>query len=359
VRRLGPGLGLLLLVGATPACLLYTERINQPPLLQVAWPEPLHSPGTALATATVSDPDGDPVTITWARLDRPSCQMIAPAEWATVSATPGLQYRMDVSTRAPFCVHVVARDSAGAEATANWAGRPGNRPPEVTPSLTSRVSYPLWSEVRLFATAADPDGDPLRYVWEVRDGAGAAVGTVACGRVGESDVATCFTADHPGAYQASVTVSDPDGMSTRAEMTFDVREDQPACLQATDPAMDTAELVMAVTDVRRFEVRQVSDDGNPWPPGPHGASGFRWYVSRAAGEWTRQIGFEGPTLDVRGTDFPDPRPGNVYRVRVEARDPPHDNPAGLRDLDDCDDTRRICERPTGCARMVWWSVRLQ
>jgi hypothetical protein len=64
------------------------------------------------------------------------------------------------------------------------------------------------------------------------------------------------------------------------------------------------------------------------------------------------------TLDVGAARFEDARPGSIFRVRVEARDPAHDNPAALRELEACAD-QRVCEQPPGCVRWVGWKVQLQ
>jgi hypothetical protein len=118
-------------------------------------------------------------------------------------------------------------------------------------------------------------------------------------------------------------------------------------------------VVLAVTDPpRRFEVRQVADDGNPFPPGPLGGPTFVWYTARETGPWTRALGYDRPTFDVSAASFEDARPGSVYRVRVEARDPAHDDPAALRPLEACADLR-VCEQPPRCVRWVGWKVQLQ
>jgi hypothetical protein len=363
VRGLGSGLVLLLLVGATPGCLLYTDRINHSPEVSVSWPAHVYARMSVLVPATATDPDGEAVSLSWSRVDRP-CPQASASDWSNAGSAPGRSYQLEVPDRRPFCVKVVARDEAGAEAVVLLDGAPEDRAPDVrigTAALAGSL-YSLWSEVTLSASGSvDQDGDALAFSWDVRDAAGTAVATRKCGPGAQPDVATCFTADHSGTFRALVTGSEGEGgLSGQAELSFTVAEDQPPCLVTTVPSLDTAELVMAVTDSpRRFEVRQVRDDGDPWPPGPHGQSEFRWYIGREHGEWTRQLGFEGPSFEVSAARFPDARPGNVYRVRVEARDAAHDNPAGLRDLDDCDDTRRICERPAGCSRLAWWSVRLQ
>jgi hypothetical protein len=162
-----------------------------------------------------------------------------------------------------------------------------------------------------------------------------------------------------GTYRATATVEDgwEQGLGT---ISLAVGEDQPPCIEATDPAVETLGVVLAVTDPpRRFEVRRVRDDGDPFPPAGARVTTFRWYTAPETGRWTRHPGYEKSTFDVSAARFvEDPRPGSVFRVRVEARDPAHDNPPALRELEECGD-QRVCERPPGCVRWVGWTVQLQ
>jgi hypothetical protein len=108
-------------------------------------------------------------------------------------------------------------------------------------------------------------------------------------------------------------------------------------------------------------VRLVRDDGHPFPPVASRGASFSWYIARETGPWTRQIGYEAATFDVSAARFGDARPGDVFRVRVVARDPAHDplhDPAAQRELEDCAD-QRVCQHPLGCVRGVGWKVQLQ
>ena len=57
------------------------------------------------------------------------------------------------------------------------------------------------------------------------------------------------------------------------------------------------------------------------------------------------------------SDFEDPRPGSLLRVRVEVRDPAHE--AADRRPDNVCQDNRVCELPPGCVRWAGWTVRLQ
>jgi hypothetical protein len=347
--------GLLLLVSAS-GCLLYTDRVNAPPVVEISAGE-VHPGTAAIFRARAQDPDGDAMTFRWWHLDRP-CGLASADEWARVTPVDG-----DPLSVTPghdrFCVRLMARDSSGAEATAIYDANPLNRPPDaridVIQPIASADAFPLYSLVQLSAAhSTDPDGDDVSYVWQVRDAAGAEIPVVACA----GPESACFTAAASGPVAATVVVND--GWSEgRTSVNLTIAADQPPCIEATDPTVDTPTIVLAVTDPpRRFEVRQARDDGHPFPPGPLGGTSFRWYLGRETGPWTRQLGYDSASFDVSAARFDDARPGSVYRVRVEARDPAHDDPSTLRDLEGCGDDR-VCERPPRCVRWVGWKVQLR
>jgi hypothetical protein len=364
VRRLITGLGLLLLVSAPPACLLYTDRINGAPTVAIVAPDAVFPGKDAAFAARVSDPDGDVVTLRWMRVER-DCQKTTAEDWKGVAPVAmGQSYSM-VPGQTAFCLHLVATDSSGAESMAAYAGNPRNSRPAVQLSVVDPAAadrYPLYTAFQLRATVVDPDRDPTTVTWKIRDGAGKDLTAAACAGGDPQVPSACFTAEHPGPLTVTATATDPGGQSDVATLTLPIAEDQPPCIEAADPAVDATEVVLALTDPpRRFEVRQVRDDGNPFPPGPRGGASFRWYTARETGEWTREIEYDRPVFEVsaaRFARFEDPRLGTVYRVRVEVRDPAHDDQTALRDLEACED-RRICQSPPGCIRWLAWKVRLQ
>jgi hypothetical protein len=364
VRRLVTSLGLLLLVSATPACLLYTDRINGAPTVAIERVGELHPGQHVVFKARGSDPDGDPLTFVWSRVDK-ACPGSA-EDWSRAQVSTGDSLDM-VPGHDAFCLRLVAQDRSGAQAVAEpYRGEPMNRPPTVVVDVAEPApapgSYPLFSFFRLSAARTmDPDGDQITYGWEVRDGAGAPVMAEACPG-GPSDTACCFRAQTPGTFVVTATANDGLGGGDRGSASLTIAEDQPPCIEVTDPTVDTPAVVLAVTDPpRRFEVRLVRDDGHPFPPVAFRGTSFSWYTAGETGPWTRLLGYEAATFDVSAARFEDARPGDVFRVRVEARDPAHDpvhDPAALRDLEGCTD-QRVCEHPAGCVRGVGWKVQLQ
>jgi hypothetical protein len=271
-----------------------------------------------------------------------------------------------VPGHAAFCLRLVAQDSSGAETTADKLVVPENRRPNVLVDVaepTTAPPYPIFTLFRLSCErTADPDGDSIvSYRWEVRDPAGMPVAPEACPGVAAVPHLTCFHAPTTGTFTVTATANDGFEEGRSAPLSLAVGEDQPPCIELTDPPVELTTVVLGATDPpRRFEVRKVRDDGNPFPPVGSRATSFRWYIASATATWSRQIGYEGATLDVSAGRFEDARPGSVYRVRVEARDPAHDTDATRLDLESCtNNDERVCQSPPGCVRWVGWKVQLQ
>jgi hypothetical protein len=359
-------LGLLLLVSAAPACLLYTDRINGPPTVTIESVGEVHPGDHVVFKARASDPDGDPLTFVWSRIDK-ACPASAD-DWARAQVSTGDSLEM-VPGHDAFCLHLVAHDSSGARTAAEpYRGEPTNRSPDVFVDVAeptpAAASYPLFSFFRLSAARTiDRDGDQMTYGWEVRDGSGAPVVSEPCPG-SASDMMCCFRAETPGTLVATATAKDGLGGTGRGSASLTIAEDQPPCIEVTDPTVDTPAVVLAVTDPpRRFEVRLVRDDGHPFPPVASRSTSFTWSTARETGPWTRLLGYEAATLDVGAARFDDARPGSVFRVRVEARDPlrdPAHDPAAQRELEGCVAAdQRVCEQPPRCVRWVGWKVQLQ
>ena len=139
----------MLLAGAVPACLLFTDAINSAPKVMIVAPATLHPRDRAMFTAQASDPDGDTVTLEWFVAPK-KCQAVTAAEWAELqpTSTEDVLY-LDVAGHDPFCVRVVARDRQGATSAAQpYEVTPQNRPP--APTLTvdppmGAASFPLYT----------------------------------------------------------------------------------------------------------------------------------------------------------------------------------------------------------------------
>jgi hypothetical protein len=360
VRRLLTSAGLLLLAGAVPACLLYTDPINSPPKVTMTAPAVVYPGKRDIFQAQGSDPDGDAVTVEWSLIDG-KCPPICSSNWGPEPPTTGDTFEILPMNHQPFCVRVRAVDEHGATSTPKcYEVTPQNHPPVPTLSVDPPMgagSFPLYTDFRISAgPLQDEDLDTVTFKWTALDpqGADISAGLAACDSAHRN--VRCLSADQPGSYSVSVEASD--GLTTvpPISLALPVLEDAPPCIEATDPAQDTPVVVLAATDRRDFEVRRVRDDGNPFPPGPHGGTTFQWFTAREGStSWTRHLGFDQPLFEVSAALFEDARPGSAYQVRVEARDPQHDTGSDLRDCGEAP----ICMVPDKCVRWVTWSVRFQ
>jgi hypothetical protein len=156
-----------------------------------------------------SDPDGDPLTYSWTFVSRPegSTASIIAASAASASFTPDVE--------GVYVVQLEVSDGEFSSTdTATITVGPFNAPPVGT--LTISGSAQIFAGEGVTATAAftDADGDPLDLTWslDAPDGSSA---TLALS--GDETMAT-FTADVPGDYAVSVSVTDG-GKTTEQEVT--------------------------------------------------------------------------------------------------------------------------------------------
>lgn len=147
--------------------------------------------GTAAVEVDAVDPDGDAIYFRYA------------AEAGTITPDPAKPskaiYRNDGSGRGADRITVTVIDTNSAEATATTpVGLQANRSPEVTIAGEMRC-HPKCT-VTLQAVAADPEGDPLTYVWS-----GCATGTTS---------STICVVNVVGQVLATVLVQDGRGGAT-------------------------------------------------------------------------------------------------------------------------------------------------
>lgn len=95
-----------------------------------------------------------------------------------------------------------------------------NRPPQIA-SVTYSPPNPYFrNPVTLAATAADPDGDPLAYVWTAKKPNGQQI------QLGQGSTVT-FIPDMPGAWTVTVTVNDPYGALASSTLAVNVLNHAP------------------------------------------------------------------------------------------------------------------------------------
>jgi PKD repeat protein len=142
---------------------------------------------------------------------------------------------------------VTVTDPDGATGTAEIeiiVTDPPNRPPSVRAAADpGSGDAPL--DVRFSAEGTDPDGDSLVYEWDFGDG-GRAFGAQATHRYSS-----------PGDYDATVTVTDPDGATGTATVHVTVSGNRaPSVTMTADPQSGTAPLRV------RFEAQGSDPEGS-------------------------------------------------------------------------------------------------
>jgi hypothetical protein len=353
----------VLLAGLSPACILYTDPINRPPSVTIVAPDVIHPNEMVAFKAQVSDPDGDATHVRWFYVAK-GCQGITAEEWARNRKSFEETFDLEVRGHETFCVRLEAEDKHGAVAAAkDFEGTPQNRLPDADLMVEPQkgtAGYALFTDFRLRALpSVDADGDPVTFTWKGQKPGGGEMTLDACD--GTRPDERCFAADQPGSYTITVEASDgfSGGRGKPRMVSLPVLDDLPPSIEATSPSKDTGVIVLPPLETHDFEVLRVSDDGNPFPAGPHGTTTFHWFTGATLDSLRHWIGHDSPTFPVSAALFDDARSGSTIFVRVEARDPKREEPGELRALEDACRGREICELPAGTVRWVTWRVRLQ
>ena len=249
------------------------ECANEGPSVQAAAdPQTGNAPLTVSFTSSGSDPEGQTLVYSWDFGDGGR----AFGQNAThIYRQPGT-----------YLAKVTVTDPDGATGTAEVeviVVDPPNRPPTVRAAADpGSGDAPL--DVRFSAEGSDPDGDTLQYEWDFGDG-GSAFGAQATHR---------YSA--PGDYEATVTVTDPDGEEATATVHVTVTGNRaPSVTLTADPESGTAPLRV------RFEANGTDPEG--------GNVRYRY-----------TFGDGSPSANGRRTTHRYRQPG-TYTARVTATDP--------------------------------------
>jgi hypothetical protein len=383
-------------------CLLFSDPINKAPTVTVSTSDsPIYRNQPATFVATVAD-DKDPSSVLRLRWDRfdaqgESCQWITHASWRSAAALPygmsDVRYTFTPSTLKAACVCAEVIDSNGATGQ-------GCSPPITPISLPptaiiidesgalSNQPRALCSPIRLSAEKSlSPSGDPLQFEWAIEysgtdpgtDPAGKSIKLAPCdGATPNDGTHRCFVAGVPGTYTVRLTVTDtPDPTSISTKRTSDpfvipVKEDAPPCIRRSDPdAYAQLTLLSRGSDQSRtFKALSVDDDCEPYPAlaSSKAATQFAWSVldltqPASSGEeaWVPQAD-TGDSFTVSQSQFPNARPGDSIKIRLEVRDSMVQEFYRKKGVV-CPDTTDICCGPGGCTgandcvRWTTWTVQ--
>jgi hypothetical protein len=360
-------LGLMVLV--LEGCLLFTDPVNSPPHVVIGAPTDAVIRGKSVTVpATVSDPDGGPVTLDWTTANGacPRGQLglaNVPAGNTVRSrlSAPTFTFTFPADGTDTVCVFVVATDDHGATDVEALDVPLENQPPVadlrvIQPSTpNSRGKYDLYTVFHLSAAlSSDPNGDMLQMpVFNPNPVPPAASHEPLspCASAIPNPLVACLdVGSRSGLYEIDLTVSDGTLVSAPAAVRLEVEDDHPPCIKATDPDPASSPIILGPGEARTFTVREVLDDGSPLPPpgeGMHTPPTFAWKVRENGGAWRSVAGFESVNA------FPLPTgaygTGDVVDVAVTVSDgvAMHLQPA-------CDDR---C--PAGCPASAQWTVQVR
>jgi hypothetical protein len=360
----------------------------------------IHRQQPIALSASVQDDQDAPssLRLTWIAIPTKDgqCDAVGKSEFRSgsfrgTSATEDYDYT--ATTLDPTCVCVEVKDHQGATAQDCILLQAKNRPPVVVLEdvlkIPSGKVRPLHSTIRLTAAASnDPESDPLQYAWTLNysgaDPAGKAVQMGACADASLSGepLVRCFKATAPGTYEVTLQVADtvnrngePDtNWTPPVKFSVPVDIDRPPCIERTFPDSRAQRILLSrssdlggLYENRIFQVLSVADDGEPFPA-PLGTrrnpAKLIWYIydsTQPNPTWVRQTS-ESDQLVVSQSRFPNARPGDTVRIRLEVRDAVVE--ANYRDWI-CPQDQDFCCAPgtcvdaDACLRWTTWTVQFQ
>lgn len=365
-KRIAPARAYLFrLVAIAPLALVagcfFTDPVNTRPVAAITVVTPLpHYRGLAVTVNALgsSDADGDPLSYAWTARHCPTPTTCAPAPLAT-SSQAVLQFT--IAEKLPVQVELVVTDSHGASSSTTMPITPTNLAPEISALQLQGTEapgggYTLGRTLTLVAAGADLDDDNATWSWILDPPAG---GIVPVDEDGVADEFYVFRPGTIGQWQALVRLRDDEGAEDTRMLLFAVVEDQPPCIEATDPpAIAGARYILPREDgPRRLSVETVFDDLDPYPfPGGSsddelGVTHFRW--------WIAGPGATAPFAEIPGHDLHDLvvdpagwAPGDLLGVRVEVQD--------RQSRATCAADQPTCSlQGNSCLQRVTWSLEIR
>ena len=363
VGRRASAFALVVALPLAPAC-LFTDPINRAPDAQITVEStgPYTLDDQVIVSARKSqDPDGNEVSVYWTArqcdddgCDEPFIQDQPGSVYEPLVITPEKRGTLRVILR-------VEDEPYRAVGVEEHEFTVINRPPEaelqVQGDRLADGSYLVGRELSVVAEARDPDDDePPALSFSLYPSATSDPNDVVWQAAGDGVMR--LVPDAAGLWEVEVTADDGAGGTDTVSAAFQVADNTPPCIAATEPRAPGggAYVVGASEDPKRFSVLAVEDELDPYPPqsGDHagGEAGFRWRIA------SPETG--GELVDVPGVDAPDfvldPRdhaPGDLVSLRVEVSD------REGADLSCSEDALTCSAHSDDCIQWTTWEVEIR
>jgi hypothetical protein len=377
-------------------CLLFADPINKAPTVTLSTDVTVfyrNQQPAAEFWATVKD-DRDATSLLQLRWHEfspknpqdPSCLAITAKDWPGGIPTAPLDrpYAFTAKTLEVKCLCAQVTDSNGASGYAcSLPIMPKNLPLVAVLSddsgALSNQPRALCSQIHL--SAQDP-GEPARFSWTLQYSGtyptGKAVQLAPCAGVTTNlDAHRCLDASVPGTYTVTLTAQDavdPNAATVTSQpFVIPVEEDSPPCIRQSEPGVSSqlTQVSRSSDPGRTFKASNVADDCEPYPmvSGSTGTTQFVWFVldpsSSSTPTWARQTNTS-PSFTVSQANFPNARPGDTIKVRLEVRDSQvQASYSQDRSYAVCPESTDICCGPSGCSgtnacvRWTTWTVQFQ
>jgi len=374
-------------------CLLFSDPINKAPTVTIApSTTPIYRDTQVSFTATVKD-DHDPVSalvLRWHEFpragDQQSCLSISPSDWPK-NLPPYLAdepYSFESSTPSVTFLCAQVTDTNGATGQACYRIEPQNVAPKAiitdVSGAPSNQQRPLCSQIHLSAeNSMYPTEDQIGFRWNIQYAGTNSAGSSCDGVTTNAAAHRCFNASAPGTYTVTLTLDDtPPGTSAKTSVDADpfvipVADDMPPCLRRTDPDVYAQTILLSRSadlggyQSRTFKALSVDDDCEPYPPasGSTGTAQFVWSVLDMTGQvdagsraWAVQTN-SSDSLTLSQSQFPNARPGDTVKVRLEVRDAKVQSDYQDPRYSVCPDSTDICTGANNCVRWTTWTVQFQ
>jgi hypothetical protein len=384
-------------------CILFTDPINEAPVVTIDQPSGPVVSGSSVEIVGRATDDQDSegsLSLDWAEFYNPKnlvCSSITRADWIGVPTIPrgnGASYEFKPASPNTVCVCARATDHNGASSFKCLAITPSNPPPVATivdasiPSFGSGQSRPLCSQIHLSAKSTIPPGDKPTFTWSMDYEGNDSSGKLAecTGVTADKDQHRCFSASAPGTYTVTLSIQDAytsngnprTSDKVLAQFVVSVAPDAPACLQRTEPDIFARTILLSRSSdlgssyqSRTFVVDSVDDDCQPFPRTSTSQTPAQlvWSIldgTSASPKWVYPV-TSSNSFVISQSMFPNARPGDTVKLRVEVQDTPtqynyghipnYQIPLCAGDLDTC------CKGGTcgssACVRWTTWTVQFQ